>query len=151
VELTHSQKLRDALKLLLASELGEYTSTDNNGQKISIGPAIRIVPPQVPDNIRLEVVAGRGIECLVYQDPRTEPSSMQADFEYYEVAIRQHNLKQPTTKAKNLITTVFSAVKQVRKQQGQIKGETTLEQVNLEIPRYYNFDSSHILKKINDL
>jgi hypothetical protein len=147
LESTHSQKLRDALKLLLAQELGEYVLMGSSGIAVGRSPAIRIVPPQVPDNIRFEVVDGRGIECLIYQDPRVEPSSMQPDFEYFEVAIRQHNLKQPTTQAKKLITTVFSAVQQVRRQQAQIQGEVTLEQVNFEIPRFYDFDGDYVGKK----
>lgn len=148
MELTHSQKLRDTLKILLAQELGEYVLMGSNGSEVGRTPAIRIVPPQVPDNIRLEVVSDRGIECLIYQDPRVEASSMQPDMEYYEVAIRQHSLKQPTTKARKLITTVFTAVKQVRLQQAQIRGEVTLEQVNFEIPRFYDFDGEHIGKKL---
>lgn len=148
--MTHSQKLRDSLKILLASELGGYTLVATDGTEKDGGPSIRIVPPQVPDNIKMKVIGDRGIECLIYQDPRVEPSS-QVDFEYYEVVLRQHNLNQPTSNARKLITDLFSGVKPMRQQQAQIKGETRLEQVFLEIPRFKNFDSEYILKKIEKL
>lgn len=141
----HSVKLRDTLKLLLASELGEY---EIGGTR---SPSIRIVPPQVADYITMHVAEGRGIECLIYQDPRVEPSSMQADLEFYEVVLRQHNLEQPTTSARKLITSVFPSVQPIRSQQAQIKGETKLEQVFLEIPRYYAFDGKTITRRIERL
>ena len=145
--LTHSEKLRSTLRILLSSELGEHVAIDSDGNELIRSPAIRIVPPQIADYIKMEVVEGRGIECLVFQDPRVEPSS-QVDFEFYEVVLRQHNLNQPTTKARQLITKLFTAVKPMRQQQAQIKGETKLEQVFLEIPRYHNFDDPEILKKM---
>lgn len=148
---THSEKLRDSLKTLLASELGIYKMITAEGAEFNDSPSIRIIPPQVPDYIKMEVVDGRGIECLVYQDPRVETSSMQADFEYYQIIIRQHNLKQPTSKARKLITNVFSAVKMLRRQQEKAVGEIKLEQINLEIPRYYNFDSDYISRKIEKI
>ena len=147
---THSEKLRDTLKTLLASELGEHVYIGTDGTEVDRQPAIRIVPPQVADYIKMQVVDDRGIECLIYQDPRLESTS-QVDFEYYEVALRQHNLNQPSTKAKTLICRLFPAVQNVRIQQAQIKGETKLEQVNLEIPRYYNFDDPYILKKLSEM
>ena len=90
---------------------------------------------------------GSGIECLIYEDPRIEFTS-QCDWEYYEVALRQHNLNKPTTIAKKRIGHLFSAIKNVRIPQAQIKGDVTVEQVNLEIPRFYNFDDERILAKI---
>ena len=144
---THSEKLRDTLQTLLANELGEYIFIASDGSEAGRVPSIRIAPPQVPDNIKMEVVGDRGIECLIYQDPRIEYHT-QVNLEFYEVALRQHNLKQPSTKAKNLIGNLFPAVTNVRKQQAQIKGDTQLEQVHLEIPRYKNFDSDYILRKL---
>ncbi len=144
---THSEKLRNTLAVLLASELGEYIYTATDGTEVARSTSIRIVPPQVPDNIKMDVVGDRGIECLIYQDPRVETTS-QVDFEYYEVVIRQHNLKQPTSKARQLITSLFTTTKTMRQQQAQIKGETRLEQVYLEIPRWYDFDGKHIMKKL---
>lgn len=150
MQLSHSEILRNTLATLLASQLGEYAFIGSNGLEIGRSPSIRLVPPQVPDNIKMQVVGDRGIECLIYQDPRIEPTT-QVTWEYYEVALRQHNLNQPSTKAKILISRLFAGVTQIRKQQGQIQGEITLEQVSLEIPRFHNFDDDFILGKVQKL
>ena len=148
---THAQKLRNLLTLLLASELGEYQYIASGGGVAGNSRSIRIVPPQVPSNIKMQVAGGRGIECLIYQDPRIEPNSMQADFEFYEVVLRQHNLDQPTSKAQQLMLKMFSGIRPMRQQQAQIKGETRLEQVYFEIPRFYNFDGEHLRSKLTKI